>query len=289
LTPRRVSCIYSYMHPFSPPLNRVRIPPPGGAPPRVHPKQAHPPAVVDVVRALIETTSLTHRDIAARAGVDTGTVSRWREKYGWTRPRGAWPATGRPEKRFVPVVIGRALATRLRIQAERLVAEIEGAEKVDAAALAEALRLLVEARHEQAVRRTRKRMPRPPPSPEALAAAAQAAAEDKEREAERDRILARHGRGRWPRDRRAAALKGWSRRYARARRHEWRGVDGSSSNSIELGGCPDRRLPVLLPWIAINRRTTAGGCAQSVIVRLRAQMHRRCHAPGTRLGASGDC
>lgn len=203
-----------------PPVWRLRIGPPGREAPRPHPKHPHPPSVVEAVRHLIETTRKTYREIDTLTGVNHGTIARWVEAHGWTRPPGAAPRTARPEKRWVPVLVGEALARRMRVQAERLVAEIERAPSVDPAALAGALNLLAQAREEQKVRRGKKRQPpppRPPPDP-AVTAAMEAA---REQEAERDRILREHGRARHPRDRAAAARKGWKGRYARMAHHAW--------------------------------------------------------------------
>ncbi|MFL5200454.1 MAG: hypothetical protein ACJ8BE_26625, partial [Microvirga sp.] len=83
------------------------------------------------MRHLVETTTFPFRVIAVRTGVNSGTIARWTEKHGWTRPPGAWPRNARPERRYEPVLIGRVLATRLRLQAERLLREIESAPAVD--------------------------------------------------------------------------------------------------------------------------------------------------------------
>jgi hypothetical protein len=179
--------------------------------------------------------------IADRTGVNQGTISRWIEKHGWTRPPGAWPSTRRPGRRYVPVLVGRALAQRLRIQAERLVSEIEEAPAVDPAALAEALVLLERARAEQQIRRTRRRRP---PTPEELGpveaaeatrrAEAKAArskaqlARKRERRREREilRELAKPAPGRfgpdnppfvYKCDRSEAVRIGWRTRYANMR------------------------------------------------------------------------
>jgi hypothetical protein len=185
------------MYPFrQDPLIRIRISAPGGEDPRTYRQQPHPPATVAAVKALIEGTRLPHKVIGHRTGVNPGTVSRWREKYGWQRPPGAPPSTRRPGTRYVPVLLGRALSQRIRIQAERLVTEIERAPRVDPEELKEALSLLEEARLAQYVRRGQRLMPprHPPPPPE--------------------------GRGRRQRDRHAAALKSWSTRWARFRERE---------------------------------------------------------------------
>ena len=120
------------------------------------------------MKALIEGTRLTHKTIGQRTGVTSGTISRWREKYGWQRPPGAAPSWRKASGRWVPVVLGRVLAQRIRIQAERLVSEIERAPRVDPEELKEALSLLEEARLGQYIRRGRRLMPprNPPPPPE---------------------------------------------------------------------------------------------------------------------------
>src|SRR4051812_31681428 len=105
------------------------------APPRPHPRHAHHPTVLAQAKHLIETTILPYRAVAARVGVNGGTIARCVEKHGWTRPPGASIRWGRPERRFQPVMIGRALAQRLRVQAERLVTDIEAAREVDPVAL----------------------------------------------------------------------------------------------------------------------------------------------------------
>jgi hypothetical protein len=261
------------MHVYPPPpIFRIRLSAPGGEDPRPHPKAAHPPSVVAQARHLVETTPHTYRTIATRTGVNHGTIARWVEKYGWKRPPGAWPGHGRPERRYVPVPVGRVQATRLRIQAERLIREIERAPAVDPAALAEALSLLERARAEQQIRRTKKRMPppepprsegwkkaeldpvtrervgetrrlsatkawvtrwatqpKPPKWTQAGGAAERAIKAKRRRERQRDREFEKtlpsphlglvtkpdYERVKW--DRRAAAIKGWKKRYARMR------------------------------------------------------------------------
>src|SRR5687768_9958315 len=131
------------MYPFRPePIIRLRISLPNGEDPRPHPRHAHPDSVVAAARHLVETTPLPHKTIGHRVGVDKGTISRWIEKHGWVRPPSASKSNRRPGARYVPVLVGRALAQRLRIQAERLVCEIEAAPQVDAGKLAQALDLV---------------------------------------------------------------------------------------------------------------------------------------------------
>jgi hypothetical protein len=220
------------MNPFGPPpVYRIRIPARDGGDPRPHPRHPHPPSVVAAVRDLVENTRLPFRTIAHRTGVNSGTVSRWAERHGWTRPPGAAAFLRRPEDRYKPVIVGRVLATRLRVQAERLVAAIEAAPSVEPAALAEALDLLARAREEQAVRRSRRlRPPTPTETAATLAAKAEAAAA---RDAERRReALARLAADRppepswrpaapppyrWTWNRSESARMGWKARYARMR------------------------------------------------------------------------
>lgn len=186
--------------PASAPVIRLRAPAPGAEAPRAQPRRAHPPAVVEAVRALVEGTALPYRAIAARSGVDSGTVARWVEKHGWRRPPGAAPATARPDRRAVPAVIGRALAQRLRAEAERLVCAIESAPAVDPAALAKALRLLAEARKAQQLRRGRRSLPPgADPATAALPAPESAAEAEKRRRRERREAAIRGWRGRWAR------------------------------------------------------------------------------------------
>src|ERR1044071_8179108 len=46
----------------------------------------HPDSKVRQVRALIETTTLTHREISKRTGVAPANIARWSTEGGWTRP-----------------------------------------------------------------------------------------------------------------------------------------------------------------------------------------------------------
>jgi hypothetical protein len=225
------------MRPYDlPSIVRLQIPAPGGEPRRTHPKQPHPASVVAAVRHLVETTRLPYKIIAERTNVNAGTVSRWVAKHGWQRPPGAWPRAPRPDARYVPNVIGRALATRLRAQAERLLADIESADTVDPAALAEAIGLLERARAEQRVRRGQRlvpppapRAPRPKPEPDAAA------------------------RARIRETRRKAAHKGWGTRWANQKTHPaWMGIGGTRPKksrvnpySRERDDLPSPHLPHL--------------------------------------------
>lgn len=192
------------MYPYRPdPIVRLRIPSGDGGEQRQHKKQPHPPYTVEEARRLVETTRLTFREIGAKIGVDPGTISRWKDKHGWTRPPYSWPSRPRRAGRYVPVLLGRALSQRLRIQAERLLTEIERAPAVGPASLAEASRLLTEARSAQAVRRGCRLQPPPP-------------AETPPADGEKPR------RKKSGHDRRAAAELGWRKRYSkREEYHRW--------------------------------------------------------------------
>ena len=115
---------------YQSPLVDLRIPPREGVQRRPHRSTPHNITTVVRVKKLVETTTLTHRDIAAAGRVDKGTVSRWIAKHGWTRPEGAARPCPRPDTRFAPNLIGRVLATRLRLQAERLLHDLEAAPAV---------------------------------------------------------------------------------------------------------------------------------------------------------------
>lgn len=197
----------------APPVVSFQYLGPGDVQRRTKRQQPHPPETVEKVRRLVEGTPLTFRQIRAQTGVDNGTISRWAEAKGWTRPRGAWPSARKPGRRWVRAEIGRVLAQRLRVQAERLIVEIERAPSVSPRKLKEALDLLARARAEHRVRRTHLLVP-PKPDPDADfdfdSAEALGAGPPVHR-----RKRSRH-------DRAAAAVKGWTKRYAnRARHHAW--------------------------------------------------------------------
>jgi hypothetical protein len=197
------------MYPFRPdPIIRIRVPARDGGEPRPHPRAPHPLCTVEEARRLVETTRLTFETIGARIGVNAGTISRWKDKHGWRRPPGSSPSRPRKAGRYVPVLLGRALSQRLRIQAERLLSDIERAAAVDPAALTDALRLLAEAREAQRVRRGRRLQP--PPPKEAPPPLGAPGTESNPR------------RRRSSHDRSAAAELGWRKRYSkREEHHRW--------------------------------------------------------------------
>lgn len=188
-----------------PPFLRLQIGPKLGGPPRTHKQAAHPPGVVEAVRAYVETTRKTYRQIGALTGVDSGTISRRAAKHGWTRPPGACARKETPNR--PPPPTAAALAKKFYAECERMLVEVSSAPKVDPAALREALDLLHEGRAIRRVlggARTRK-PPKPVLDPETKAAAARAKRNARQKE-----------------QRRATALKGWStRRSSRAKQHAW--------------------------------------------------------------------
>src|SRR5262245_30664692 len=80
---------------FSPPIVRLSVRPDhddprhgdSGAVVRRHGRrQVRTDAAVAAVRRLIEQSTLNYRQIAARTGVSTGTISYWKRDGGWKRP-----------------------------------------------------------------------------------------------------------------------------------------------------------------------------------------------------------
>ena len=181
-------------YPFRPdPVIRISFPEITGVERRTYRQQPHPRSTIEAVRQLVEGTRLTFKTIGHRTGVNSGTISRWVEKYDWTRPEGAAPLNRRPERRWVRPMHGRILASRLRIQAERLLRYLESDPQVDPKALEEGLRLLAQARDEQKIR-----TPARQPPPRSIVAPEQPGRRTKKHH-----------------DRVAAALKGWGTRYTR--------------------------------------------------------------------------
>jgi hypothetical protein len=202
IDPARMFCFCSGMsfpHYLHPTLVDLRIPPrEKGEHRRPHRNTPHNISTVARVKKMVETTTLPHRTIASVAHVTAGTVSRWTAKHGWSRPEGAAKPRPHTETRYVPNLIGRVLATRLRLQAERLLHDLEAAPAVDPAVLDLALTLLARARAEQNVRRGKRRVP-PTLTPE--------------QEAKRNR---RKGH-----DRSTAAERGWRKRYRSKEYQDW--------------------------------------------------------------------
>ena len=131
-----------------------RPPTPGGK----RSRRPHADARVAQVRRLIETTTLTYGEIAARSGVGRASICRWTRDFNWTRPFDAPRATDRmPTSRALQRKKLRTLAERLRLMAERHVAELERAPAIDPDKLMAALQLLKMARLEAMGRRRRRK------------------------------------------------------------------------------------------------------------------------------------
>ena len=126
--------------------------------PRRGPRQPRTDATVAAVRRLIEQSVLNYRQIAARTGVSTGSISNWTRDGGWKRPPFAPRACDTiPTPRASAKLRRRTLAARLDALAERHVRELEESACVDPVKLGEALELLNMAR--LAARRRPRRRP----------------------------------------------------------------------------------------------------------------------------------
>ena len=106
-------------------------------------RRPHPDAKVTQVRRLIETTTMTYREIAQRTGVPYTNISRWTNEGNWTRPLFAPRAPGTvPTWRARANLRRRTLASRIDRLTERRVRALEAAPGIDLAGLREALALL---------------------------------------------------------------------------------------------------------------------------------------------------
>lgn len=124
------------------------------------PRQPHTDATVAAVRRLIEQSTLNYRQIAARTGVSTGSISNWKRDGGWKRPPFAPRACDTiPTPRATLKLKRRMLGARLQALAERHVRELEESACVDPVRLGEALELLTMARLAAEPRRRPKRRP----------------------------------------------------------------------------------------------------------------------------------
>jgi hypothetical protein len=121
-------------------------------------RRPHTDAKVEVVRGLIEQTTLTYGEIAAKTGVGRASICRWTRDFAWVRPVFAPRATDMiPRPRAGQKLKLRLLAERLRKLAERYVRELEDAPAVDVDKLMQALNVLKMARLEAMGRRRRRR------------------------------------------------------------------------------------------------------------------------------------
>ena len=106
-------------------------------------RRPHPDAKVTQVRRLIETTTMTYREISQRTGVPYTNISRWANEGNWTRPLFAPRAPDTvPRWRARRNLRRRTLAARIDTLAERRVRALEAAPGIDLAGLREALELL---------------------------------------------------------------------------------------------------------------------------------------------------
>jgi len=133
-------------------------PVPGGRPKGC--KRPHTNAMVARVRRLIEETTLTYKQIAARTGATHSTVGRWARDGGWQRhpfaPRASDTVpTARASRRLKL----RMLEGKLQTLAERCVTELWNSPTVDLDRLIEAMQVVRMARLEAMGRRRPRRHP----------------------------------------------------------------------------------------------------------------------------------
>jgi hypothetical protein len=132
---------------FSPSIARLRVTPddpravvaqrPRGS------RRPHTDAKVAAVRRLIEQSTLTYSEIAAKTGVGRASICRWTRDGGWQRPLFAPRATDTvPSPRASAKLRRRTLAARLSALAERYLRELEDGASVHLDKLAQALELL---------------------------------------------------------------------------------------------------------------------------------------------------
>jgi hypothetical protein len=117
-------------------------------------RRPHTDMVVAKVRHLIEHTDLTYKQIAAKTGVNPGSISLWTRDGGWQRPPFAPRAPDMaPRWRASPRLKLRKLAIRLEALANRHVRELEQAPRVDVEALMQTLQVVKMARLQAMARR----------------------------------------------------------------------------------------------------------------------------------------
>lgn len=120
-------------------------------------RRPHTDAKIARVRELIEQTTLTYGQIAARTGVGRASICRWTQDGAWKRPPFAPRATDTvPRARASAKLRRRTLAARLSALAERHIRELEESACVDPDKLAEALELLKMAKVAAMSRRRRR-------------------------------------------------------------------------------------------------------------------------------------
>jgi transposase-like protein len=148
---------------FSPSIARLRVTPDDPAAvvaqrPRGS-RRPHTDVKVAAVRHLIEQTTLTYSEIAAKTGVARASICRWTRDGAWQRPLFAPRATDTvPSPRASAKLRRRTLAARLSALAERAIRELEDSASVELDKLAQALELLKMAKLADRPRRGRRRI-----------------------------------------------------------------------------------------------------------------------------------
>ena len=136
------------LHQLSSGLVRLRVTPdePEQGPPAITAqrprgsRRPHSAETIAKVRNLFEHTDLTYAEIAAKTGVATGIITRWKRAGAWRRPAHAPRATEMvPDWRAGRRLRLRKLAFRLAALARRCVRELEEAPDVDIETLVQAL------------------------------------------------------------------------------------------------------------------------------------------------------
>ena len=157
---------------LNPPLARLRVHPdePDAltAPRPRGSRRPHTDRKVAEVRRLIEQSTMTYGEIAARTGVGRASICRWTRDQGWKRPPWAPRATDlMPTARASAQLKRRTLSLRLQQLAERHIQELEASACVDPDRLGEALELLKMAKLAARTRRPRHvtAAARPSPTP----------------------------------------------------------------------------------------------------------------------------
>jgi hypothetical protein len=158
----------------SPSVYRLRVTPdePTEGPPAITEqrprgsRRPHTDMTVAKVRHLIERTALTHREIAAKTGVNAASISLWARDGRWQRPPHAWRGPDMaPSWRASPRLKLRKVAIRLEALTNRYVRELEQAPRLDVEMLMQALQVVKMARLQAMGRRGRgQRWPDPPGS-----------------------------------------------------------------------------------------------------------------------------
>ena len=144
------------MPPITPPIVPIGpgVPmmlPPGGK------GRPHADRTVEAVRELIEETTLTYHQIAARTGASPASISRWMQAGEWKRPLFAPRSMlNVPTPRATAYNKHRMLSRRLLALADRYVRELEEAPVIDLDKLGQALELAKMAKL-AAMRRTPRR------------------------------------------------------------------------------------------------------------------------------------